>query len=172
MSNPGTDPLIGLLQAELAAATQRAERAEAKVREAQAVLERAHAAIWDAHYGKGISVEYAQAFDREYHPLHARLSQPAAESAWREYMRSDAAKQEMTAESGNDWPDHCQHPAAESAEPSDTKILHWLFDVWEGYKEYRHTNTVTDPVMAAMVIGSHEDGVLAARAAMRKEPAR
>ena len=29
------------------------------------VLEKAHAAIWDKHYGHGLSVEYARAVSRE-----------------------------------------------------------------------------------------------------------
>lgn len=42
------------------------------VAELEAVLERAQAAMWDSHYGKGIAVEYAQAVDAEINNALAR----------------------------------------------------------------------------------------------------
>lgn len=43
------------------------------VRELVAAGERLHSAAWDAHYGKGLSADYARAVDREWKDALAKL---------------------------------------------------------------------------------------------------
>lgn len=63
----------------IAGLQERIEALEAENAQLRGVLDRAQAAIWDAHYGKGIAVEYARKVDAEIREaLTASSGEPSA----------------------------------------------------------------------------------------------